>query len=75
MFCLRKSTYNKNVDIKCSAHDAFLELPSSSKAQYRNIRKPNNIKVFGNNKTKGPKQDSKNQPLRSYMPQGGEPKF
>ena len=28
-------------------------------AQYRNIGKPNNLKVFGSNKTKGPKQDSK----------------
>ena len=75
MFCLCKSTYHKNVDIKFSAHDAFLELPSSGKAQYRNIGKPNHIKVFGSNKTKGPKQDSKNQPLRSYMPEGGEPTF
>ena len=40
--------------------------------QYRNIEKPNNIKVFGNNKTKGPKQDSQN-PLRSSKLEGGEP--
>jgi len=38
---------NKNVDIKFSAHDAFLEQPSSGI-----IGKPNKLKVFWNNKTK-----------------------
>ena len=36
-------------------------------AQNRKIGKPNNLKVFGSNKTKGPKQDSQNQ-LKSHMP-------
>ena len=30
-------------------------------AQNRKIGKPNNLKVFGSNKTKGPKQDRQNQ--------------
>jgi len=41
-------------------------------AQNRQIGKPNNIKAFGSNKTKGPKQDSQNW-QRSSMPTGGEP--
>jgi len=40
--------------------------------QYRNIGKHNNLKVFGSNKTKGPKQDSQNR-LRLLMPDVGEP--
>jgi len=39
-------------------------------AQNRKIGKPNNSKVFGSNKTQGPKQDSQNW-LRSPMPVGG----
>ena len=35
---------NKNVDIKFSAHDAFLEQPSSGGAQNG---KPNNLKPKG----------------------------
>ena len=38
----------------------------------RKIGRSNNLKVFGINKAKGPKQDSQNQ-LRSLMPEGGEP--
>jgi hypothetical protein len=40
-------------------------------AQNRNIPYPKYLKVFGNKKTKGPKQDSQNR-LRSPMPEGGE---
>ena len=58
---------NKNVDIKFSARDVFLESPSKSKTC-----KANNIKVFGNNKAKGPKQDSQS-PLWSPITKGGEP--
>jgi len=39
-------------------------------AQSRKIGKPNNLNLFGGNKTKGPKHDSQN---RSPMPEGGEP--
>ena len=41
-FNIKKQT----VEIKFSAHDAFLEKPSSGDAQNRNIEKPNNIKVW-----------------------------
>jgi hypothetical protein len=34
----------KNVDIKFSAHDAFLEKPSSGDAQSRKIGKSNTVK-------------------------------
>jgi hypothetical protein len=37
-------------------------------------REPNNLKVFGSKKTKGPKQDSQNR-LWSPMPEGGEHQF
>ena len=40
--------------------------------QNRKIRNPIDLKVFGSNKTKGPKQDNQNR-LRSPMPEGGEP--
>ena len=43
-------------------------------AQCQKIEKPENFKVFGNMKTKGPKQDSQNR-VRSYMSEGGVPKF
>lgn len=39
---------NQNVDFKFSAY-----------VQYRNIGKPNNLRVFLSNKIKGPKPDSK----------------
>ena len=39
---------NQNVDFKFSAY-----------AQYRNIGKRNNLRVFGSNTIKGPKPDSK----------------
>ena len=48
-----------------------MEYPSSGDAKYRNIGKPNNLKVFGSNKTKGPKQDSQNR-FMLLMPEGGE---
>jgi len=40
----KTSDKNKNVDIQFSAHDAFLEKPSSGDAQDQNIRQPNNSK-------------------------------
>ena len=58
--------------MKFSAHDAFLDEPSSGDAQYRNIGKPNKSKEFGGNTSKGPKQGSQNWP-RSPIPEGGEP--
>jgi hypothetical protein len=42
---------DRNVDIKFSTHDAFLEKPSSGQSQY--VWKPNNSKVFRSKKTKG----------------------
>jgi hypothetical protein len=54
---------NKNVDIKCIAHDAFLELISSGDAQYRNIGNPYNLKVLVSNKTKLSKHDSQRSPM------------
>ena len=57
---------NKNVDIKFSARDVFLESPSKSKNG-----KANNIKGFGNNKPKGPKHNSKS-PLWSPITKGGQ---
>ena len=41
-------------------------------AQNRKVGKPNNLKRFASNKTKGLKQDHQNQ-LRSPMPEGEEP--
>jgi hypothetical protein len=41
------TTFNKNVDIKFNAHDAFLEQPSSGNVQNRKIGKPNNLKFWG----------------------------
>ena len=38
-------------------------------AQNRNFEKPNNLKVFGTNQTKGPKQDSQNR-SRQPIPDG-----
>jgi hypothetical protein len=38
------------------------------------MEKANNFKIFGSNKTKGPKQDSQNR-LRSPMPGGGQSYF
>jgi hypothetical protein len=40
-------------------------------SQYRNIGRPNNLKVFGSNKTKGPKHNNQNL-QKSPMPEGGE---
>jgi len=44
---------NKSVDIQSSAHDAFLEKPSSGDAQHRKIGKPNNLEMFEPIKPKG----------------------
>jgi hypothetical protein len=41
-------------------HNTFPEEPSLGIAQNRKIGKANNLKVFGSNKTKGPKQDYQN---------------
>jgi hypothetical protein len=43
--------------------------------QNRKIGKPNNIKVFGSNETKGPKQGNQHwlRSPRSPMSEGGEP--
>jgi hypothetical protein len=41
-------------------------------AQNRKIEKPNNLQVFRNNKTKGPKQDSQHL-LRSRVLEAGKP--
>ena len=62
---------NKNVNIKISAHGAFLDYPSAGTLKIERLenQKPLN---FGSNKAKGPKQDSQIQ-LRSPMPDGGEP--
>ena len=43
--CNMKSM-NKNVDIKFSAHDAFLEELSSGDAQNRKIGKSNNLTIW-----------------------------
>ena len=53
--------FNKNVDIKFTMHDAFMENPYSETLKAQNIEKPNDIKVFGSTNTKKPKQDSQNQ--------------
>ena len=44
---------NKNVDIKLSVHDTVSRITFIRYAQYRNIRKPSNFKMFRSNKTKG----------------------
>ena len=54
---------NKNVDIKFSAHEAFLEWSSSGTLKIERLESQI-IYSFGSNKTKGPKRDSQNQ-LRS----------
>ena len=58
-------TNNNNIDIICSVHDMCHQVKNLK------IGKPNNLKVFGSNKTKGPKEDNQNQ-LRSAMPKGGK---
>ena len=40
--------------------------------QNQNIRKPNNLKVFGNNKTKGSKQESQSRLWSPITKGGGE---
>ena len=43
-----------------------------NQVQYQNDGKPNNLKLFGSNKAKGPKQDIYNI-LKLLMSEGGEP--
>jgi hypothetical protein len=64
----RLVTYNSNktININFSVLNTFIRHTQSQK-----IGKPNNLKVFGSNKTKEPKQDSQNQ-LRSPVSEGGE---
>ena len=49
--------------------DVFLKQRSSDRGL-----KPNNSKISGSKKIKGPKQRSKNR-LKTSMPEGGEPSF
>jgi len=53
----RHSYNNKNVHIKFSAHDVS-GITFIRQSQNRKFEKPDNLKVLGSNKTKGPKQDS-----------------
>ena len=64
----RLVTYNSNktININFSVLNTFIRHTQSQK-----IGKPNNLKVFGSNKTKETKQDSQNQ-LRSPVSEGGE---
>jgi len=50
---------NKNADIKFSVHGTFLEYPSSGTLKIERFESQI-IYTFGNNKTKGPKQDNQN---------------
>ena len=64
---------NKNVGIKCSSHNAFLEKKTFIRyAQNRKIGRSNNFKVFRSNKANGPIQGHKNR-LWSPMSEGEEP--
>jgi hypothetical protein len=54
---------NRNVDIKFSVHDMFLE-PFINNTQNQKIRKLNNLKML---ETKGHKQDSPNLYLREEI--------
>jgi hypothetical protein len=65
---------NKNihVNIKFSAHDTSLEQPSSGILKIKRL-KIQIIQSFGSNKTKGPKQDSKNKVV-SYHFTGHKPR-
>jgi hypothetical protein len=58
-----KSIMNRNVDIKFSVHDMFLE-PFINNTQNQKIRKLNNLKML---ETKGHKQDSPNLYLREEI--------
>ena len=69
VYWLKYILYNKNVDIKISKRVS--EITFIKYALYRNIEKPNNIKVFGSKKAKWPKQDSQNR-LWSPMREGGK---
>jgi hypothetical protein len=37
---------NKNKDIKCSAHDSFLELPSSGTLKVERLKSEQNLKSW-----------------------------
>jgi len=66
---------DKNIDIKLGAHNAqcVSGITFIRYHQDRKIGKPNNLKVFESNETKGTnKKDSQNL-LRSSMSAGGEP--
>jgi hypothetical protein len=62
---------SKNVDIKFSAHNPFLEESSSGTLKIERLESQI-IESFGSNKTTGPEHDSQRR-LRSLMPEGGEP--
>jgi len=67
-----KQNPKKNLDIKFSAHDAFLGLSSSGTLKVEILE---NQKIFYNpweQYNKGPKQDNQIQP-KSYIPKGGDP--
>ena len=51
---------DKNVDIKFSAHDAFLEKPSSGTLKTKILENQIILKIFGGKKTKGPIQNYQN---------------
>ena len=61
-----KKKHKKNIDVKFSVNNPFLEITFIRYAHIRKIGNPNN-KVLGSNKAKGPKQYSQNQ-LMSPMP-------
>ena len=46
---------NENVDIKFSAHDAYLEYLSSGTLKAKIFESKTILKVFGSKKPKGPK--------------------
>ena len=71
------STHSNNVGVRKNIKTYISNLVCTTRivitfirwARSQNMWKPNNIKVFGNMKTKGPKQDCKNR-LMSHMHDG-----
>ena len=61
----------KKVDIKFSAHDAFLESPSSGTLKIERLESQIILKVLGSNKTNVTKHDGHDR-LRSAIPEGVE---
>jgi len=59
------------VNIRC-AFRCFSGITFIGYTQNRKVGKSNNLKLFGSNKNKGPKQDRQNL-IRSPMPEEGEP--